>query len=174
MWVRYLAGRHLGRIHRDHLARQMRNPAREVSLTYGGVPDAPSAALAAQLLCKGSRPSELAMRAERKRRLQWALDRIDPIDREVLSLRRFVYLTRAETAQVLNFTQAAVAKCYLRALDRLPEILAGGLGARRRSIPRDDLGSAMGPEPRRYGVRFTVREKVDHTTALEIDQDRAV
>jgi len=32
LWIRYLTGHHLGRIHRDHLGRQMRNPNREVSL----------------------------------------------------------------------------------------------------------------------------------------------
>jgi RNA polymerase sigma-70 factor, ECF subfamily len=130
LWVRNLTGHHLGRIHRDHLGRQMRNPAREVSLLYGGMPGASSVALAAQLLGKESRPSELAVRAERKRRLKGVLERMDPIDREVLSLRHFEHLTRAETAQVLNLTEAATAKRYLRAVDRLREMLAllpGGL-----------------------------------------------
>jgi RNA polymerase sigma-70 factor (ECF subfamily) len=55
---------------------------------------------------------------------------MDPLDREVVSLRHFEYLTRNETAQVLGISEAAAAKRYLRALDRLREILAilpGGL-----------------------------------------------
>jgi RNA polymerase sigma-70 factor (ECF subfamily) len=130
LWIRYLTGHHLGRIHRDHLGRQMRDAGREVALYQGAMPEASSAALAAQLLGKESRPSELAVRAERMLRLQEALNRMDPIDREVLALRHFEHLTRAETAQVLNISQAAAAKRYLRALERLREMLAmlpGGL-----------------------------------------------
>jgi RNA polymerase sigma-70 factor, ECF subfamily len=130
LWIRYLTGHHLGRIHRDHLGRQMRDAGREVSLYQGAMPEASSAALAAQLLGKESRPSELAVRAERMLRLQEALNRMDPIDREVLALRHFEHLTRAESAQVLKLSEAAAAKRYLRALERLREMLAllpGGL-----------------------------------------------
>jgi RNA polymerase sigma-70 factor (ECF subfamily) len=130
LWIRFLTGHHLGRIHRDHLGRQMRDPAREVSLYQWAMPEASSAALAAQLLGRESRPSELAVRAERILRLQEALGRMDPIDREVLSMRHFEHLTRAETAHVLKLSEAAAAKRYLRALERLREMLAmlpGGL-----------------------------------------------
>jgi RNA polymerase sigma-70 factor (ECF subfamily) len=130
LWIRYLTGHHLGRIHRNHLGRQMRDPGREVSLYQGAIPEASSAALAAQLLGKESRPSELAVRAERMLRLQEALNRMDPIDREVLALRHFEHLTRAETAQVLKLSEAAAAKRYVRAVERLREMLAmlpGGL-----------------------------------------------
>jgi RNA polymerase sigma-70 factor (ECF subfamily) len=130
LWLRFLTGHHLGRLHRHHLGRQMRDPSREVSLYRGAMPEASSAALAAQLLGRECRPSELAVRAERKLRLQQALNRMDPLDREVLSLRHFEHLTRNETAQVLNISEAAAAKRYLRALERLREILAllpGGL-----------------------------------------------
>jgi RNA polymerase sigma-70 factor (ECF subfamily) len=130
LWIRYLTGHHLGRIHRDHLGRQMRDAGREVSLYQGAMPEASSAALAAQLLGKECRPSEIAVRAERMLRLQEALNRMNPIDREVLALRHFEHLTRAETAQVLGLSEAAAAKRYLRALERLREMLAllpGGL-----------------------------------------------
>jgi RNA polymerase sigma-70 factor (ECF subfamily) len=63
-------------------------------------------------------------------RLQEALNSLDPLDREILSLRNFEELTRAEAAQVLGITEAAAAKRYLRALKRLKEVLAhmpGGL-----------------------------------------------
>jgi RNA polymerase sigma-70 factor (ECF subfamily) len=130
LWLRSITGHRLSRIHRDHLGRQRRDPAREVGLWSGGMPGASSAALAAALLGRESRPSEIALRAERMRRLREALDRMDLIDREVLALRHFEHLTRAETARVLNLTEAAAAKRYLRALERLREVLAlfpGGL-----------------------------------------------
>ena len=96
----------------------------------GAMPEASSAALAAQLLGKECRPSEVAVLAERQLRLQDALNRMDPLDREVLSLRHFERLTRAEAARVLNLSGAAIAKRYFRALERLRQILAllpGGL-----------------------------------------------
>jgi RNA polymerase sigma-70 factor (ECF subfamily) len=103
----------------------MRDAGREVSLYQGAMPEASSAALAAQLLGKESRPSELAVRAERMLRLQEALNRMDPIDREVLTLRHFEELSNVETAQVLGLEPTAASNRYIRALRRLKDILAG-------------------------------------------------
>ena len=49
-------------------------------------------------------------------RLQEALNALDPIDREILSLRHFEELTLAETALALGIEEAAAAKRYIRAL----------------------------------------------------------
>ena len=56
--------------------------------------------------------------------LQEALNPLDPIDREVLALKHFEELSRAETAQVLGISPEAAAKRYFRALKRLNEVLA--------------------------------------------------
>jgi RNA polymerase sigma-70 factor (ECF subfamily) len=130
LWLRFLAAHKLGRIHRHYLGTQARDARREVSLDRGAVPEASSAALAAQLVGHDTPPSEAAARAERKRLLQEALERMDPLDREVVALRHFEQLSRAETARVLGISEAATAKRYLRALARLKETLAlrpGGL-----------------------------------------------
>jgi RNA polymerase sigma-70 factor (ECF subfamily) len=123
LWLRFLTGQRLVTLHRHHLGRRMRDPGREISLHGGALPEATSAALAAQLLGHDTRPSEAAMRAELKIRLQEALDSLEPIDREVLSLRHFEQLSRAETAQVLGIRESAVSKRYVRALERLKDIL---------------------------------------------------
>ena len=68
-------------------------------------------------------PTQAAVRAERMARLQDALNRLEPIDREVLALRHFEQLSRTETAQVLGVSEDAAAKRYVRALKRLKEIL---------------------------------------------------
>src|SRR5215467_13630313 len=124
LWLRFLTGQRLLRVHRQHLGAEMRDLAREVSLYRGALPEATSAALAAQLLGRDTRPSEAAIRAERKIRLQEALNSMDPIDREVLALRHFEQLNNAETAQVLGLQEAAASKRYIRALKKLKEILA--------------------------------------------------
>jgi RNA polymerase sigma-70 factor, ECF subfamily len=66
-----------------------------VALYQGPLPEASSAALAAQLLGHDTRPSEAAVRAELKIRVQEALNSMDPLDREVLALRHFEQLSRA-------------------------------------------------------------------------------
>ena len=131
LWLRQLAGNRLFKLHRYHVTAQVRDAGREIPLYRGGCPEASSAALAAQLLGRECRPSEAALRAELKRRLQEALDLMDPLDREALVLRHFEQLTTVEVARVLGISRAAAGKRYLRALLRLKEILAempGGLG----------------------------------------------
>ena len=75
-------------------------------------------------------PSEAAVRAEVKIRLQEALNSMDPLDREVLAMRHFEQLSPVETAQVLGIKEKAAGMRYVRALKRLKEILTalpGGL-----------------------------------------------
>jgi RNA polymerase sigma-70 factor (ECF subfamily) len=121
---------HLIQMHRRHLGAQMRDAGREISLYRGALPEASSAALAAQLLGKFTSPTHAAVRAERALRLQEALNSLETIDREILSLRHVEQLSRAESAQVLDIDELAAAKRYFRALKRLREVLAempGGL-----------------------------------------------
>ncbi len=124
LWLRLVVGERLMKLHRHHLGTQMRDVGREVSLYRGALPVASSAALAAQLLGKHTSPTQAAVRAERILRLQEALNALDPMDREILSLRHFEELTAAEAAAVLGIEESAAAKRYFRALKRLKEILA--------------------------------------------------
>jgi len=123
VWLRAIVANKLLELHRFHLGTQMRDAGREVSLYRGAMPEASSAALAAQLLGHATRPSEAAIRAEVKIRLQEALNTMDPIDREVVALRHFEQLSPAETAQVLGVKEKAAGMRYLRALKRLKDIL---------------------------------------------------
>jgi RNA polymerase sigma-70 factor (ECF subfamily) len=124
LWLRFLVGQRLVTLHRKHLGAHMRDLGVEVSLYPGGLPEASSAALAAQLLGHDTRPSEAAIRAEMKVRLQDALNSLEPIDREVLALRHFEQLSRAEIAHLLQIRETAVSKRYIRALKRLKELLS--------------------------------------------------
>lgn len=130
LWLRGIVGNKLLEVHRHHLGTQMRDACREVSLYRGKMPEASSAALAAQLLGHATRPSEAAIRAEVKIYLQEALNSMDPLDREALVLRHFEQLSPPEVAQVLGIKEKAAGMRYLRALKRLKDILIclpGGL-----------------------------------------------
>jgi len=130
LWLRLLVGERLLKLHRHHLGTQMRDAGLEVSIYRGALPAATSAALAAQLLGEYTSPTQAALRAERLLRIQEALNTLDPIDREILSLRHFEQMTLAETALSLQIGESAAAKRHIRALKRLKSILAnlpGGL-----------------------------------------------
>ncbi len=124
LWMRLVVGERLVKLHRHHLGTQMRDAGREVSLYRGALPAASSAALAAQLLGKYTSPTQAAVRAERILRMQEALNQLEPVDREILSLRHFEELTAAEAAQVLDIEESAAAKRDFRALKRLKQVLA--------------------------------------------------
>ncbi len=130
LWLRLVVGERLLKLHRHHLGTQMRDVGREISLFREPIPAASSAALAAQLLGQHTSPTEAAVRAERLIRMQEAINSLETLDREIVSLRHFEELSRRETAQVLNISESAAAKRYVRALKRLQQALAdmpGGL-----------------------------------------------
>jgi RNA polymerase sigma-70 factor (ECF subfamily) len=125
LWLRLITAQRVLALHRHHLGAERRDVGREVALDRGAMPETSSAALAAQLLGRDTRPSEAAARAERQARLREALDRMDPLDREVLALRHFEQLSNVEAARVLGIGEAAASKRYCRAVKRLKEVLAG-------------------------------------------------
>jgi RNA polymerase sigma-70 factor (ECF subfamily) len=123
LWLRLVVGERLSKVHRTHLGTQMRDAALEVSLYRQALPAASSAALAAQLLGRHTSPTEAAIRAERMLRVQEAINALDPIDREIIALRNFEELSRAEAAHALGINESAVAKRYVRAIKRLKAVL---------------------------------------------------
>lgn len=125
LWLRHITGQKLITVHRQHLGAQMRDADKEVSLYRGALPEASSASLANQLLGRLTSVSQAAMRAELQIRVQEALAGMEPLDREILALRHFEMLSNAETAQVLGIKESAASNRYVRALDRLKDILAG-------------------------------------------------
>ena len=132
LWLRWIVRNTLLEVHRHHLGSKMRDPRREVTSRGwdDDGEDSTRAALVAQLTCGVTGPSTAAGHAEVKARLNDALGRMNGVDREVLALRHYEQLTNAEAAQVLGIQERAAAKRYLRALERLREVLSempGGL-----------------------------------------------
>src|SRR5262245_8307982 len=124
LWLRHLTGLKLVEVHRRHLGTQARDAEREISLHRGGLPEADSISLAAQLLGQLTTPSQAAIKAEQRIMVQEALTAIDPVDREVLALKHFEQLSTSEIAEVLGMSKAGAGSRYLRAIKRLREVLA--------------------------------------------------
>jgi RNA polymerase sigma-70 factor, ECF subfamily len=133
LWLRWVVTNTLLELHRHHLGTGMRDATREVSTRRRGRSagrDDTRDALVEHLSGGATGPATAAARAEVKARLTDALTRMEPIDREVLALRHFEQLTNAEAAQVLHIQERAAAKRYVRAVERLREMLSdmpGGL-----------------------------------------------
>jgi RNA polymerase sigma-70 factor (ECF subfamily) len=125
LWLRFITAQRLAALHRRHLGSKMRDVGMEVSLQYGALPQATSGSLAAMLLGRLTSPTRAAQRAELQLRLQQALNAMDPLDREILTLRHFEELNNNETAQVLGISKTAASNRYIRALGRLKGALAG-------------------------------------------------
>jgi RNA polymerase sigma-70 factor (ECF subfamily) len=125
LWLRWITGERLLAMHRKHLGAQIRDANLEVSLHRGALPQATSVSLAELLLGRLTSPTRAARRAEMQVRLQDVLNTMDPIDREVLTLRHFEELSNGETARVLGLTKSAASNRYMRALLRLKETLSG-------------------------------------------------
>jgi RNA polymerase sigma-70 factor (ECF subfamily) len=135
IWLRRLTGQRLIEQHRRHLGAQARDASREVSLYHGAFPEATTADLAANLLGEFTSPSQAVIRIEQTRRLQEALDSLEPIDREILVLRHFEQLSNGEASEVLNLDKSAASKRYIRAMERLKDVLTAMPGG------REDLAS---------------------------------
>jgi RNA polymerase sigma-70 factor (ECF subfamily) len=124
LWLRFLTGQKLIDLHRQHLGAKMRDAGQEIALHRGGMPQASSASLAAHLMGRLTSASRAAIRAETRLRVQDALNGMDELDREVLTLRHFEMLSNDETAIALGIKKSAASNRYVRALKRLKDILA--------------------------------------------------
>jgi RNA polymerase sigma-70 factor (ECF subfamily) len=95
-------------------SRPGRDPRREVPW-----PERSSAQLGLNLVGSGTSPSEAMIRAEVQERMQRALQRLKPEDKEVLWMRHNDQLTFREAAMVLGVSEDAATQRYARALRRL-------------------------------------------------------
>jgi RNA polymerase sigma-70 factor (ECF subfamily) len=123
LWLRMITSRKLQALHRRHLGTRRRDAGREVRLHDQPLSQAISKSLAAQLVGHFTPPSQAAVRAELQLRIQDALTTMEPLDREILSLRHFEQLSNSEIAHVLGISEAAASNRFVRALRRLKEAL---------------------------------------------------
>lgn len=124
LWLRLMVQQTLMDVHRRHMATQRRDAGREVPIV-GQYPQATSASLAIHLVGDWTSPSQAAVRGELLDQVQAAIASMDPMDQEILALRHFEELTNTEVAETLGIEIKAASMRYVRALQRLKEVLAG-------------------------------------------------
>jgi RNA polymerase sigma-70 factor (ECF subfamily) len=123
LWLRQIVAERIATAHREQLSGSM---SLDISLSRPAAPPASSVALAAHLLGKISTPIPAEDQSQRLIRLETALNGLEPLDRNILSLRHFEDLSHEEAAMALDLEGSEAAKRYIRALKRLNEALADG------------------------------------------------
>jgi RNA polymerase sigma-70 factor (ECF subfamily) len=121
LWLHWLAREQVVMCHRRHLGADKRAAAREVA----PLPADSSAQLVSGFVGRGPSPSQDAVAAELAERLRQALQQLSDEERDLILRRHFEQLSNREVAQLLQITGAAAGKRYLRALERLREVLVG-------------------------------------------------
>src|SRR5262249_20790783 len=124
LWLRQVAGQRLAALREEHLGEKAADLGPEVSLFRGALPEVNSVSLAGQLLGQPTSATQAAARADMQIRLQEALNTMDPLDREILTLCHFEDLSNAEAALALGMDPSETSKRYIRAVKRLKEILS--------------------------------------------------
>ena len=121
LWLRLMTGRRLMNVHRAHLAAQKRSAARERQ--RGNIPGATSMSLADLFARSTTSVSKKVERAELREKIEQSIEAMDPLDREILTLRHFEELSNSEVARELDLSKSAASNRYIRALTRLREIM---------------------------------------------------
>lgn len=123
IWFRMIVNQTLIELHRKHIGAEKRSANRERSIHGGNSADSTSSSLAFHLMAQMPSPSSAVQKIELARQLEVALQGMNEVDREVLTLRHFEELTNSETARVLEMSEQAASARYVRALKRLKQII---------------------------------------------------
>ena len=105
-----LTGQRLVDHYRRHLGTQARDMVREFTLYHGTMPEATSAALAAQLLGRLTTPSETAILARASPPPPRCTESDGPYRPRNPALRHFEQLSNGETAAALMLDKSAASK----------------------------------------------------------------
>ncbi len=123
LWLRFLTAQRLAGLRRFHLGAKARDARREVAFPGSGAPGSTTEGMALEISAGLTSPGTAAERCERESLVRTTLEKMDPLDREVLSLRHFESLTNAEAAAELGISSEAASRRYYRALRRLRGLL---------------------------------------------------
>jgi RNA polymerase sigma-70 factor (ECF subfamily) len=115
LWLYWIAREKVIALHRKHLGAGKRTVRQEVPL----MPVDSSAEFVSGLIGRLPSPSQELAKAEMAEQLRLALGQLDGDDRDLILWRHFEQLSARDMAQLLNITEAAANKRYIRAVERL-------------------------------------------------------
>lgn len=125
VWLRFLTLQKLHELHRKHCDVQARAVGREVPIGGNVELSASHDELANELAASSTSPGDRAANNEIRSKLREALEQLDPVSCEILTLRHLDQLTGVEAAAVLGISVSAASKRYVRAVEQLRSQVAG-------------------------------------------------
>ena len=123
LWLRLVTVQTLSNVHRTHLSTASRSTLKEAKPISGDRWGNTASCLSRRFVAHLTSPSQAAVRGELVDLAQQAIESMNEIDREVLTLRHFEEFTNQEVAIELGISVKAASIRYVRALDRLRGIL---------------------------------------------------
>lgn len=125
LWLRQIARDRMIDAHRRHRGAERRSIDREQAPPSPSMfADRSAFDLAAQLRDgRELTPAAALLQRELETRFREALEKVDPMDREILELRHIEQLSNRDTALALGLSEPAAGMRYLRALRRLRALL---------------------------------------------------
>ena len=123
LWLRLVTVQTLSNVHRTHLRTSSRSTLKEANPISADRWSNTASCLSRRFVDHLTSPSQAAVRGELVDLAQQAIESMNEIDREVLTLRHFEELTNQEVAIELGISVKAASIRYVRALDRLRGIL---------------------------------------------------
>jgi RNA polymerase sigma-70 factor, ECF subfamily len=122
VWLRLTTSQALAQAQRRHLAAGKRDAQREVPGAHSR-PSITAMSAANAFVASATSPTQAAQREELRACVLAALEELDEMDREIVSLRHFEGLSNEEAAAELSIEPAAASKRFVRALLRLKPAL---------------------------------------------------
>jgi RNA polymerase sigma-70 factor, ECF subfamily len=120
LWLLWIAREKVLELHRRHLGAEKRAVHREVPL----LPVDSSASFVSCIIAgREPSPSQAFAKSELAECLRKALGQLDTDDRDLILWRHFEQLSARDMAQLLQISEAAAGKRYIRAVERLHTIL---------------------------------------------------
>lgn len=119
LWLHWIAREKVIGMHRRHLGAGKRTVQHEVPL----MPVDSSAQFVSGLIGRLPSPSQELAKEELAEKLRVALQQMSPDERDLILWRHFEQLSARDMAMLLDITEAAATKRYIRALERLRRLL---------------------------------------------------
>jgi RNA polymerase sigma-70 factor, ECF subfamily len=120
LWLCWIAREKVLTLHRRHLGTEKRAVTHEASLLPA---DSSATFVSAVIAGHEPSPSQALAKTELAERLRLALGQLDDDERDLILWRHFEQLSARDMAQLLQISEAAASKRYIRAVERLRTIL---------------------------------------------------
>ena len=120
-WLRHIAWQRLVDLQRQHVKAQRRSVYREVSPVM--LSNESEYKMAERFVASGDTPSEGAVKEELRHRVRSALEKLDPVDREILLMRYVEQMPTKDAAAAMGMAPNTFSQRHLRALPKLKKLL---------------------------------------------------